>query len=550
MRIAALALLLTASLGGSWYATAAFADEDSGVSLEGLPPAEPVAGQTSLVLSARLTDDGAPVAGVPITFYIVTTVFGERLMKVGESLSDATGMASVLYQPRWEGEHTAVARFAGAGEHAATQATFHFDALNVESPYEPASFGLDPVRRWLPLAVGLAVLAVWGSLIFALLSTVQGIRAAGASATAVQPPRPWEGPVHRPAPLGGILVALVLLVIVVAVPATWLVGKAREPDDASLATPEAHFEHNETGDGGPFDPTQPITLPEPVELPATLVSSLQTVTFDTAGQPAPGSVAMPADVTINAGRIRILDGNRGRIATVTEDGNLTFILETSQTGGISIEGAQAMVALGDQLYVATPPDGEVVLVNVSGNIERVIRTVIPEGQAPISPAGIALTEFGEIWISDSANHRVILLNERGEYQRIIGKGAPSADPEGLNAPGGLSLDKYGNLYVADTLNRVIKKFSPLGVLLQTVGAGRLDTPTGVAVNEQGLIFVTDEAAHLVSAFAPNGGYVGSISNQRFQAPYSLKVDGELLYVVDKLAGVFVFRPLATDAESP
>lgn len=539
-----------ASLGGSSYATAVFADDNSGVSLEGLPPAEPVAGQTSLVLSARLTDEGAPVAGVPITFYIVTTVFGERLMKVGESLSDATGMASVLYQPRWEGEHTVVARFAGAGEYAATQATYHFDALNAESPYEPATFGLNPVRHWLPLAVGLAVLAVWGSLVFALLSTVQGIRAAGVRAMAAQPPRPWEGQVHRPAPLGGILVALVLLLIAIAVPATWLVGKAREPDDASFATPDAHFEHDGTGDGGQFDPSQPITLPEPVGLPATFVSSVQTVTFDAAGQPAPGSVAMPADVAINAGRIRILDGDRGRVATVTEEGSLTFILETSPTGGISLKGAQAMVALGDQLYVATPPKGEVVLVNVSGNIESLIRPVVPEGQAPISPAGIALTELGEIWISDSANHRVILLNERGEYQRIIGKGAPSTDPEGLNAPGGLSLDKYGNLYVADTLNRVIKKFSPLGILLQTVGAGRLDTPTGVAVNEQGLIFVADEAAHMVSAFAPSGGYVGSISDQRFAAPHSLKVDGELLYVVDKLAGVFVFRPLATETDSP
>jgi hypothetical protein len=107
MRIAALVLLLIGSLGGFWAATAAHADDPPVVTLQALPPSGAAEGQTSVVLSARLLRDDAPVAGVPITFYVVTTVFGERLMKVGESLSDATGMSSVLYRPTWDGDHTA-----------------------------------------------------------------------------------------------------------------------------------------------------------------------------------------------------------------------------------------------------------------------------------------------------------------------------------------------------------------------------------------------------------------------------------------------------------
>jgi DNA-binding beta-propeller fold protein YncE len=500
----------------------------------------------------------APVAGVPITFYVVTTVFGERLMKVGESLSDATGMSSVLYRPTWDGDHTAVARFAGTEDYAPTQASFHFDVLEAESLYEPADFGLNPVRQWLPAAVGLFVLAVWGSMIFALLSTVRGIRAAGAGVAAVPPiAQPWQRPVQHPAPLGRILVALAVLLVAVVLPASWLLGQTGGPSDETLSTPDAHFEHDGT-DGGQFDPSQPITLPDPVPLTATFVSFVETVTFDAGGQPEPGSVAMPSDVVVNAGRVRILDGGRGRIATVTGDGKLVFILETSDTDAISLKGAQAMVALGDQLFIPTLPhavgdeaeDAQVVIINASGNIENAIHPVIPEGQAAISPAGIAISESGEIWISDAANHRVISLNERGEFQRIIGDGAPSANPEGFNTPGGITIDKDGNLYVADSLNRVVKKFSPNGVLLQTIGAGRLDLPTGVAVNEQGLIFVSDEAARQVSAFVPNGGYLGSISDERFAAPHSLKTDGDLLYVVDRLAGLFVFRPLDTDTSGP
>lgn len=549
VRLAALGLLLVALLGSSWYAGDASADGHSGMHLEGLPPKEPSPGQRTLVLSARLTDNDSPVAGMPITFYIITNIFGERLMKVGDSVSDATGMASVLYQPRWEGEHTAVVRFDGAGDYAATQATFHFEAAEAESPYEPARFGIDPIREWLPVGVGVMVLAVWASLMFALLTTVMGIRSAsaGAGAAVMRPLEPWDSQVHHPAPLGKILLALVVLMVAIAVPASWLVNRAREPEEASLATPNAQF-HGD-GAGGEFDPTQPITLPDPVPLPATLTSYIQTVTYDASGQPAPGSIALPADVAVNGTRIRILDGERGRIATVTSEGTLTFILEAGRTGEVSIKNSQAMDASGEHLYVAAPT-GEVVVVSVSGSIDDVIRPVIPEGEEPIATAGIALTESGDIWLSDSANHRVILLNPSGEYRRVIGEGARSSKPEGFNEPRGIGLDIYENLYVADSLNRVIKKFSPFGVLLQTIGAGRLDTPTGVAVNEQGLIFVADEAAHMVSVFAPNGGYVGSISDARFGAPHSVKVEGDDLYVADKLAGVFVFEPLVTESESP
>jgi hypothetical protein len=81
---------------------------------------------------------------------------------------------------------------------------------------------------------------------------------------------------------------------------------------------------------------------------------------------------------------------------VTGDGKLVFILETSDTDAISLKGAQAMVALGDQLFIPTLPHvvgdqaegGQVVIINASGNIENAIHPVIPEGQAPISPAGI------------------------------------------------------------------------------------------------------------------------------------------------------------------
>lgn len=527
MRTAILVLLLASALAGLGAASPGLGDDRSGVTLEPLPVPAAAPGQQSVVLAARLMDGDEPLAGMPVTFYVLTDVFGERLMKVGEELSDATGMASLLYRPTWEGDHTAVARFAGAGTLNTTEATFHFEAHDVESPYEPAEFGLDPVRAWLPFAVLIVVLAVLSVLGFAMVTTVVGIRTAAATVPPAQPLPPWDSRVQHPSPLGRTLAALALVLLVAAYPAWRFLRESESTDDAFLFPPAT---------------VVPTFAPsETVPLPATLVSIVQTAAFDEGGQPAPGSVTIPTDVAINAGRIRILDSSRGRIVTVTEDATLATIFDGSQHGETSLMGAEAMVARGEQLYVAMPQDGQVLILGSSGKIDGLIRSVVPAGEAPFRTAGIALTRSGEIWISDSANHRVILLNSIGEYERIIGEGAPSTSSEGFDTPAGLAIDSDGNLYVADSRNGVVKKYSPTGVFLQAIGEGRLRLPTSVAVDEAGQVFVSDEAAHLVSVFGANGSYIGSISESRLANPHNVKIDGNMLYVVDRLAGLFAFE---------
>lgn len=541
-----LTLILAFLLATLAAVTPALADGHAGVNLEPLPPSGQEHGQESIVLAARLTDGDAPVAGVPITFYVVTDVFGERLMKVGEALSDATGTASVLYEPRWEGDHTVVARFAGTGDVPATQATFHFDAAEAVPGFEAPQFGLEPVRRWLPLAVGIAVLGVWGALGFALATTLIGIPAAGARVPAPQPLPPWDARVRRPAPLGKALLGMAALLAVAAIPTAMVIGRARAPEGVTLSTQDIHFEHDGTPAGGIGGEAEPVTLPEAGEFPATLVSSLPTTAFDESGQPAPGSVAMPSDIAVMAGRVRILDATKGRIVTVTPEQTLATILDAAKYKDVPLSGAPAMATLGEKLYVATQ-DARVLVVNSDGKVEGIIALVLPQAGNPPLPGGITITPRGGIWLSDSANHRVVLLDSRGQFEQVIGKGQASADPEGLNMPGGVTTDEDGNLYVADTGNRVVKKFSPLGVLLQTLGEGRLARPTSVAVGEDGTVFVTDEGAHVVSAFGADGTYAGALGEGLLEAPHSVKTERGLVYVMDRLAGLFVFQPEAAFA---
>ena len=193
--------------------------------LEPLPPAQPAEGQQSVILAARLHDSqGQVMAGQPVTFYVLTTVFGERLMKVGQVLTDATGVAAIAYTPSWEGDHTVVARLPGNGSGDPVQTSFQFEALGPVPLHENALFGLEPIRAWLPAVVGAAVLAVWAILGLVMLRAFTGIpAAAGVSAVPSMPSHDFLRPTGmRPAPLGrGLL--LVALAMLVAIPAAWMV---------------------------------------------------------------------------------------------------------------------------------------------------------------------------------------------------------------------------------------------------------------------------------------------------------------------------------------
>ena len=506
--------------------------------LEPLPPAQPAEGQQSVILAARLHDaQGEAMAGRPVTFYVLTTVFGERLMNVGQVLTDATGIAAIPYRPSWEGEHTVVARLPGSGADP-VQTSFKFEALGPVPLHENARFGLEPIRAWLPVFVGGAVLAVWAILGLVMVRAFTGIPAAArVPAVPSIPSYEFLRPAGmRPAPLGRSLL-LVALVMLVAIPAAWMVlGQSSQDDD----TPAGSGDH--TGHDGAGAQQSPLS--------ATLVRSIGLVSTDASGGLTSGSADLPSDVALIDGRLFVLDSNRGRILAVTADDKTVSMFESDRGGENWLGGALALAPHAGRLYVANMRAGNIEVVAPPGVVESVITPQMPPGLEAAAPAGIAMTERGDIWLSDMANHRVLLLDDKGELLGVIGEGAASSGDSGFNTPGGLALDDLGNLYVADSGNGVVKQYSPLGVFLGALGEGRLARPRAVAVDDAGNLFVSDEALAAVLAFGPDGTYLGSIGGESaavkdsglsLQAPLGLRVDGDLLYVVDRLSGLLVFR---------
>jgi DNA-binding beta-propeller fold protein YncE len=201
--------------------------------------------------------------------------------------------------------------------------------------------------------------------------------------------------------------------------------------------------------------------------------------------------------------------------------------------------------------------GNASAVATTGGIIKLVATDIfgESGNAPgqlVQPRGIAIDPQGNIIVSDSANHRLIVFDPSGAPIRTIGSFG-SGDGQ-FYEPRGVAVDAQGNIYVADTWNARIVKLDPQGTFLASWGVGRDDFgdgrrasptggtqdanlarpldlfgPRGVAVDADGNVYIADTGNKRIVVTDTDGnyryqwGYDGSASGQ-FNEPTGVAVD--------------------------
>ena len=126
------------------------------------------------------------------------------------------------------------------------------------------------------------------------------------------------------------------------------------------------------------------------------------------------------------------------------------------------------------------------------------------------PSGMIFDQDNNLLIVDSGNHRVQKFNKDGKF--INKFGTEGSGPGELNMPWGITLDKLGNIYVADWRNGRIQKFDHDGNFLMLIGSsgsgeGQLNSPTGVAVDIDGIIYVADWLNDRLQVFDVDGTFL-------------------------------------------
>ena len=275
----------------------------------------------------------------------------------------------------------------------------------------------------------------------------------------------------------------------------------------------------------------------------------------TIGQPVGGRWTLPTSAATLGDATFVLDTFNNRILELDAEGRLAATLDATIDKRLNLQQPMAIATDGSRLFVANSLAGEILVLNPSGTVDKVIALEGWPGDRMPRPIGLAIGTEGSLIVSDADNHRVLFLDPDGNTVNSFGTGTRAGGSQGLNVPSGLAVDAAGYVYVVDTLNGRVVKLSAQGEFIRDFGsladtAGSLARPKGVAVDNKGRIFVSDGLQAAIEVFGPNGDYLGVIGRQDtsdpsagsiFEEPFGLSLSGDTMMVVDGVLGLIVLQ---------
>ena len=172
------------------------------------------------------------------------------------------------------------------------------------------------------------------------------------------------------------------------------------------------------------------------------------------------------------------------------------------------------------------------------------------------PTGLTVSEDDLIYVADTWNHRVVVLDRSGNLVREIGQPGEPTDlgdiPDPTQQPGlffgprGVAVSD-GEIYVTDTGNERVQVFASDGTFLRAFGGygsapGQLIEPVGIDIGPDNLVYVADSGNQRLSIFDRSGNPVSQVpipswQNQATRVNYLEFGPNGLLYMTAPDAGV-------------
>ena len=148
------------------------------------------------------------------------------------------------------------------------------------------------------------------------------------------------------------------------------------------------------------------------------------------------------------------------------------------------------------------------------------------------PGGLTINASGNVYITDSWNHRIQKFTSDGQF--ITKWGSEGSGNCEFDHPGGIAVDNSGYVYVADSFNFRIQKFTTEGQFVDKWGSwgnedGEFNVPYGIAVDTSGYVYVADTLNDRIQKFTSDGQFLtrwGSLGSEAgmFSWPRSLALD--------------------------
>lgn len=248
---------------------------------------------------------------------------------------------------------------------------------------------------------------------------------------------------------------------------------------------------------------------------------------------------------------------------VTADGSRVFAVQSGQASTVKIldQGGAAVgelavdpnnMAVGPvydaidpqtgDVYVTDRPTGGIYVFKADGSFVKEFKA--PQSLTGWQPMGIAFGADGTLWVTDLSGMAAAVhhLNRDGTLIKTMGESL------GMSFPNGVAVDKNGYVYVTDSNNGRLLVLDKDGNLVSQVGrgsnAGQLGLPRGIAIDGSDRVFVVDTTQQGVQVYRTfqSGNerleFLGSFGTQgigdgQFNYPNGLAVDGRgRIYVTD------------------
>ena len=263
----------------------------------------------------------------------------------------------------------------------------------------------------------------------------------------------------------------------------------------------------------------------------------------------------PYSVVVDkAGNIYIADTYNDAVRKVAASSGIMSTFAGKGTQGLGGDGGGATGALMDtptalvldpagNLYIADTNNHRIRKVGTDGNIS----TFAGNGQAASSgdggpatsaamnsPEGLAIDQAGNLYVADTAGHRVRKITPDGTITTVAGNGSGGFTGDGgpatqasLYYPKGLAVDPSGNLFIADWLNSRVRVVTPDGTIYTAAGNGAfsyygdggpatnaaLRFPWGLAADASGKIYIADDENSLIRMLTPVAPLLSNVAPQ-------------------------------------
>ncbi len=159
------------------------------------------------------------------------------------------------------------------------------------------------------------------------------------------------------------------------------------------------------------------------------------------------------------------------------------------------------------------------------------------------PYGVVADPSGKVYISDTLNGRVRMVDTSGKIWTIAGDGTFGYSGDGgaatsaeVNEPSGLAIDGAGNIYFADSGNDVVRRIDRVSGVITTVAgtpgnagfsgdgsaatAAKLSSPEGIAFDAEGDLFIADSGNEVIRKVDATNGTISTVAGEPGEAAYN------------------------------